>query len=174
MWLQLVGFFIFRQGDFSPLNILGITINTAGGFWYTAAKFQQRRAKCKQSPLPTATISDRNSNSAQDLLPTASGNLLPLFEAARGEEPQRASTLMKARENGHVSPLKVGSRRNHEPGASRFERDPAEVLTPGLNIRDRGVIYAEDHRERADNNSPRRGSGSPHKGHKRASGDELV
>ncbi|GAQ86442.1 hypothetical protein KFL_002890090 [Klebsormidium nitens] len=168
----LVGFFIFRQGDFSPLNILGITINTAGGFWYTAAKYQQRRAKCKESPLPTAAISDRSSKSAQDLLPTASGSLLPLFEAARAEEPQRASMITKLRENGHVSPLIVGSRRNHESGASRF--DPAEVLTPGLNIRDRGVIYAEDHRERSDNSSPRRGSGSPHKGHKRASGEELV
>lgn len=172
--LQLVGFFIFRQGDFNPLNVLGIAINTFGGFWYTAAKYQQRRQKLKESPLPTVSMSDRSSKMSQSLLPTASGNLLPLFEASRVEEQQRASSTLKSRDNGQHTALIVGTRRSFEQGASRFDRDPAEVLTPGLNIRDRGVIYAEDHRERADNSSPRRTSGSPHKGHKRGSEEELV
>jgi hypothetical protein len=169
--LQLVGFFIFRQGDFGVLNILGISINTFGGFWYTAAKYQQRlQRKYKESPSPNMSPSiDRPSKGSSNLFPTSSGNLLPLFEATQLED----SNHFKGRENGHTSPLRMNVRRDKELGASVTQRDPAEVLTPGLNIRDRGIVYAEGHRERADNKSPLQ-AGSPRKGHGRGTMEELV
>lgn len=169
LFLQLVGFFVFRQGDFGVLNVCGIAVNTFGGFWYTAAKFQQRRKKLKESPLPKSNKMSASSQHLHKMLPTASGNLLPLMEAARDDSPQQVTSQHRYRENGHMAPLKIGS--------ADKGRDPAEVLTPGVNIRDRGLVYAEDHRERADNSlhsSPRHQSRTTHKGHGKGSADELV
>ena len=48
---QTLGFFLLGGVQIHALNVTGLVINTAGGVWYSLAKYNQKRSKLpKQMP----------------------------------------------------------------------------------------------------------------------------
>jgi len=43
--LQTLGFFLLGGVQVHALNVSGLVINTAGGVWYSFAKYQQKKSK---------------------------------------------------------------------------------------------------------------------------------
>jgi len=43
--LQTLGFFLLGGVQVHALNVTGLVINSAGGVWYSFAKYQQKRSK---------------------------------------------------------------------------------------------------------------------------------
>lgn len=50
--LQTLGFILLGGVEVHALNVTGLVINTAGGVWYSYAKYQQKKSK------PPRLISD--------------------------------------------------------------------------------------------------------------------
>lgn len=50
---QTLGFVVLGGVQVHALNVMGLVINTAGGVWYSYAKYQQKKNK---APKPTSDI----------------------------------------------------------------------------------------------------------------------
>jgi solute carrier family 35 protein len=65
--------FMLDTVPFSPVNIAGISLNTAGGVWYTWIKYQEKVAGSGSSGSSKAGV--RRSGSSYQRLPTADVNV---------------------------------------------------------------------------------------------------
>jgi hypothetical protein len=54
----VLGFFLLGGVRFNPLNVVGISVNTAGGTWYTVIKYRQRRERLMAAEAATLSEND--------------------------------------------------------------------------------------------------------------------
>ncbi|GJP79786.1 hypothetical protein CLOP_g10004 [Closterium sp. NIES-67] len=74
VFTTIFGFFFLGGVKFQLLNVTGLAINSAGGVWYSIAKYRQKQAKVPSSPVLPTTHLDRSSDSQEtDLLIEPSG-----------------------------------------------------------------------------------------------------
>ncbi|CAI5466356.1 unnamed protein product [Closterium sp. Yama58-4] len=66
VFTTIFGFFFLGGVKFQLLNVTGLVINSAGGVWYSIAKYRQKQAKVPSSPvLPTTRDQDLGSDSLE-------------------------------------------------------------------------------------------------------------